>query len=522
MRLLEFWASHRDELMRLAGEHVFLVAISTIVAIAIGLPVGIFAARRPRAGRPIVALANIVQTIPSLALLGFLIPMPFVGLGVRAALVALILYALLPIVRTTAAGLTSVDPVLREAGVALGMTSRQLLRLVELPLALPSIVAGIRVAAVVGVGTATIAAAIGAGGLGEYIFRGLSMVDPTVILAGAIPAAALALAVDAALSAVERRLKPGRSSKSGRTPAFAAAALAVVVLLALAAATFVRAGGRTVVRVGSKNFTEQLVLGEIVAGALERWGGVTVERRLNLGGTFICDRAVRAGEIDVYVEYTGTALTAIFKDEVPTAPEAGGRQLRSISRQVYGRVRDRYASAGLTLGAPLGFDNTFAILIRGADARRLGIKTIDDVARHTPGWRAGFGYEFLERADGFAGLARTYSLRFAERPRVMDLALMYRALADGQVDLIAGDATSGLITSLDLFMLEDDREYFPPYEAAPVTRAATLLAHPGIADALARLSSRITVEDMRAMNHAVDAEKRDPAAVARDFLARLR
>jgi osmoprotectant transport system permease protein len=522
MRLLEFWASHRDELMRLAGEHVFLVAISTIVAIAIGLPVGIFAARRPRAGRPIVALANIVQTIPSLALLGFLIPMPFVGLGVRAALVALILYALLPIVRTTAAGLTSVDPVLREAGVALGMTSRQLLRLVELPLALPSIVAGIRVAAVVGVGTATIAAAIGAGGLGEYIFRGLSMVDPTVILAGAIPAAALALAVDAALSAVERRLKPGRSSKSGRTPAFAAAALAVVVLLALAAATFVRAGGRTVVRVGSKNFTEQLVLGEIVAGALERWGGVTVERRLNLGGTFICDRAVRAGEIDVYVEYTGTALTAIFKDEVPTASQDGGHQLRSISRQVYDRLRDRYAAAGLTLGAPLGFDNTFAILIRGADARRLGLRTIEDAARHTPGWRAGFGYEFLERADGYAGLARTYSLRFAERPRVMDLALMYRALADGQVDLIAGDATSGLITALDLFMLEDNREYFPPYEAAPVARAASLLAHPGMADALARLSGRITVADMRAMNHAVDAEKRDPAAVARDFLARLR
>ncbi|MGH9314308.1 MAG: ABC transporter permease, partial [Vicinamibacterales bacterium] len=181
MRLLEFWSSHRAELLRLAGEHVFLVSVSTLVAIAIGLPLGIFAAKRPRAGRPIVVAANVVQTIPSLALLGFLIPIPLVGLGARAALVALILYALLPIVRTTAAGLASVDPALREAGTALGMTPRQLLRLVELPLALPSIVAGIRVAAVVGVGTGTIAAAIGAGGLGEYIFRGLSMVDPVVI-----------------------------------------------------------------------------------------------------------------------------------------------------------------------------------------------------------------------------------------------------------------------------------------------------------------------------------------------------
>lgn len=324
MRLLQFWVDHRAELMRLAGEHVFLVAISTLAAIALGLPLGIFAAKNRRAGRPIVAAANVVQTIPSLALLGFLIPIPLVGLGARAALVALVLYALLPIVRTTAAGLASVDPALREAGTALGMTPRQLLRLVELPLALPSIVAGIRVAAVVGVGTATIAAAIGAGGLGEYIFRGLSMVDPIVILAGAIPAAALALSVDGALTAVERRLRPGArlsARRSSRTP-IAQIAILLISAAAIAAASFLiaRASGRVVVRVGSKNFTEQLVLGEIVAGAIERWSDVAVERRLNLGGTFICDRAVRAGEIDVYVEYTGTALTAIFKEQVPGVP----------------------------------------------------------------------------------------------------------------------------------------------------------------------------------------------------------
>jgi osmoprotectant transport system permease protein len=510
MRLLQFWLDHRSELLRLAGEHVFLVSISTLVAVAIGLPLGIFAARRPRAGRPIVAAANIVQTIPSLALFGFLIPIPLIGLGARAALVALILYALLPIVRTTVAGLTSVDPALREAGTALGMTRRQLLRLVELPLALPSIVAGIRVAAVVGVGTATIAAAIGAGGLGEYIFRGLSMVDPIVILAGAIPAAALALAVDAALTSVERRLAPGgRAASRGTRAPVTAIALFVLAAVVLAAASLsvARGSGRQVVRVGSKNFTEQLVLGEIVSGALERWGGVTVERRLNLGGTFICDRALRAGEIDVYVEYTGTALTAIFKEQVQGS--------------VFERVREKYAAGGLTLAAPLGFDNTFAILVRGADARRLGLKTIEDAARHAPSFRAGFGYEFLERADGYAGLAQTYGLRFAEEPRVMDLALIYRALADGQVDLIAGDATNGLIAGLDLFMLEDNRHYFPPYEAAPVARAASLHAHPEMVDALARLGGRISAADMRAMNYAVDAERRDPAVVAREFLNQL-
>jgi osmoprotectant transport system permease protein len=526
MRLLEFWSSHRAELVRLASEHVYLVAISTLVAIAIGLPLGIFAARRPRAGRPIVAVANVVQTIPSLALLGFLIPIPFVGLGARAALVALILYALLPIVRTTAAGLSSVDPALREAGTALGMTKRQLLRLVELPLALPSIVAGIRVAAVVGVGTATIAAAIGAGGLGEYIFRGLSMVDPVVILAGAIPAAALALIVDGGLTAVERRLTPGSSRAARRRRRAPAGVIVVFVLAAAAVATasllIARGSGRAVVRVGSKNFTEQLVLGEIVAGAIERWANVAVERRLNLGGTFICDRAVRAGEIDVYVEYTGTALTAIFKEEVarvPGVPKVPGVQ-GSQALPVFERVRQRYAAAGVTLAAPLGFDNTFAILVREAEGRRLGLKTIEDAAPHAPSWRAGFGYEFIERADGYRGLAQAYGLRFAEEPRVMDLALMYRALADGQVDLIAGDATNGLIAGLRLFMLEDNRHYFPPYEAAPVARTATLLAHPDVAAALARLAGAISADDMRAMNYAVDAQRRDPAAVAKEFLSR--
>jgi osmoprotectant transport system permease protein len=506
VKLLEFWMAHRAELARLLGEHVVLVGASTAVAIAIGVPLGVFAAKRLRAGRPLVALVSIVQTIPSLALFGFLIPLPLLGgLGRRAALVALILYALLPIVRTTAAGLQAIDPALREAGIAMGMTPWQLLRLVEIPLALPSILAGIRVAAVVSVGTATIAAAIGAGGLGEYIFRGLSMVDATVILAGAVPAAVLAILVDVTLTWVERQ-----SMRRGRRRLGRAAVAAVAVLLLAALAFASRASTGAVVRVGSKNFTEQLVLGELVAQAVDRWTDVRAERRLNLGGTFICDRALRAGEIDVYVEYTGTALAAIFHK----APERD-------PRRVFERVREGYVEAGLTLGSPLGFDNTFAILVRGADARRLGLRTIEEAARHAPGWRAGFGYEFLERADGFAGLARAYGLRFAEAPRVMDLALIYRALAGGQVDLIAGDATNGLIAGLDLFMLEDNKRYFPPYEAAPVARAATLLAHPSLRDALARLAGRVSAADMRAMNYAVDVEHRDPAAVARAFLDRL-
>ncbi len=202
-QLFAFWVSHRAELLVLLAQHVRLVVAATLVAVAAAVPVGIFAARRPRLSAPLTAFANVVQTVPSLAMFGFLLPVPFIGgIGARAALVVLVLYGLLPIVRTTIAGFNGIDPAIREAGVAMGMTTRELLTIVELPLALPSILAGVRVAAVVGVGSATIAAAIGAGGLGEYIYRGLSMVDTTVILAGAVPAALLALAVDASLLAV--------------------------------------------------------------------------------------------------------------------------------------------------------------------------------------------------------------------------------------------------------------------------------------------------------------------------------
>jgi osmoprotectant transport system permease protein len=504
MTLLQFWSSHASELRGLFMQHVLLVGLSTLAAIVLGVPIGILAAKRPRAGSPIVWLANVAQTIPSLAMFGFLLPLPFIGgLGARVAILVLILYALLPIIRTTAAGLRSVDPALVEAGTALGMTPRQLLREVELPLALPSMVAGIRVAAVIGVGTATIAAAVGAGGLGEYIFRGLAMVDPTVILAGAIPSALLALALDAILTAVERAL---RSNASHRVRVAGIVLFVVLVTAAAVAATLGR-GADGAIRVGSKNFTEQVILGELIAQAIETHTPLRVERRLNLGGTFICDRALRAGDIDVYVEYSGTAQSAILHDPPDTDP-----------RRVLAAVRARYADAGITVLDPLGFENTFAMLVRGDDARRLGLKTISDVAAKTAGWRAGFGYEFLQRADGYPGLARTYGLRFGGPPTAMDLSLIYRALASRQVDFIAGDATSGLVEAYGLVMLEDDRHYFPPYDAVPLVRAAVLLAHPPLRDALASL--RITVADMRRMNHAVDAGHRDPADVAREFLKR--
>src|SRR5262245_2061991 len=213
--LIHFWLTHQQEVATLLAEHILLVAISTMVAVAIGVPLAIFATRRPRLAAPLVGIANVVQTVPSLAMFGFLLPVPLIGgVGARAALAVLVLYALLPIVRSTIVGITGIDRSIRDAGIAMGMTPRELLRQVELPLALPSIVAGVRVAAVGGVGSATIAAAIGAGGLGQYIYRGLSMVDSTVILAGAIPAAILALIVDGALIWLERQLSPRHRTRA--------------------------------------------------------------------------------------------------------------------------------------------------------------------------------------------------------------------------------------------------------------------------------------------------------------------
>ncbi len=505
--IVSFWMAHGAELWGMFERHVLLVVLSTGVAVALGVPAGIAAAHRPRFGRPIVWLANIAQTIPSIALLGFLLPLPLVGgVGWRVAVVALILYALLPIVRGTLAGLMSVDPSVVAAGTAMGMTARQLLWMVELPLALPSIVAGIRVATVIGVGTATVAAAIGAGGLGEYIFRGLSMVDSTVILSGAIPAAGLAVGADLLLTWAERSLRPSRrGGRAGRVIAVGAV-LAIPLLFVTGAA--LRSEPDTIV-VGSKNFTEQIILGEVFAQALER-EGLRVTRRLNLGGTFICDRALRSGDIDVYPEYTGTALTAIFRQPV-------GRDRSAVLMT----TRERYAAGGVTVLPPLGFENTFAILVRRADAEQHGLRTIGDLRRVARRWLPGFGYEFIERADGYRGLAAAYELMFDRAPRVMELALMYRALASGEVDVIAGDATSALIRRLDLVMLEDDRRYFPPYDAIPVARTASLLERPRMRSALAGLEGKISAEDMRALNYAVDVEHRDVAAVVRDFLARI-
>jgi osmoprotectant transport system substrate-binding protein len=260
--------------------------------------------------------------------------------------------------------------------------------------------------------------------------------------------------------------------------------------------------------VGSKNFTESLILGEILAQQIEAHTHLKVERRFYLAGTYICQQALLAGRIDIYPEYTGTALTAILKQKV------GGDKA-----EVYQQVNREYnARLGLTLGPPFGFNDTFAMEIRGNDARRLGLKSLSQAAAFAPQWRAGFGYEFMERPDGYAGLAAAYGLHFAAPPRIMDLGLLAPALKAHQIDIAAGNATDGLIPALDLFVLEDDRHYFPPYEAVAVIRQQTVQQHPEVAQAIAELGGRISDQEMQQLNYALDGQHRDVKDVAHEFL----
>ncbi len=260
--------------------------------------------------------------------------------------------------------------------------------------------------------------------------------------------------------------------------------------------------------IGSKNFTEQTILGELLAQHFEARLGVTVERRPHLGGTIIAHQAVQSGEIDLYVEYTGTALTAVLKEKPSEKPG-----------EVLARVRTGYAQKfGLEVGAPLGFDNTFAIVVRAADARQHNLRTISDLMRSGKKWRAGFGYEFKDRPDGYTGLVETYQLKFAEAPRFMELGLLYRALQENQVDVVAGSATDGVIAALGMVVLEDDRRYFPPYEAVPIVHRKAFERFPGLRAALDSLAGKISAEEMRRLNYAADGEKRDTAQIVREFL----
>jgi osmoprotectant transport system permease protein len=515
MNFLQFIQQNRAELLALTREHIFLVFVSTGAAVLLGVPLGILLTRIKPLQTPVLGIANVMQTIPSLALFGLLIPIPFVGgIGAKTAIIALALYSFLPVIRNTVTGISGVDARTREAATAMGMTDWQVLKMVELPLAAPVILTGIRVAVVIAVGVATVAAAVGAGGLGTYIFRGLRQNDHNLLLAGALSSAILALLADFALGQFEKsfEFKTGVSPARRKFIAIAATGFVALLLALSFVPNFKSESSNRVsdseianqkIRVGSKDFTESVILAEILAQTLEK-KGINVERQFELGGNLAHD-ALLANQIDVYPEYTGTAFTAILKHQPVTNP-----------KEVYERTKREYAEKfDLSLSPSLGFSNDFAILVRGDVARKLNLKTISDAVPQAGNWQAGFGQDFMSRADGYAGFAKAYNFNFAKQPREMDLSLTYQALATGDVDLIAGNSTDGLIAALDLFQLADDRKYFPPYEGVFITRSdkAGILR-----ETFEQLNNAVSTDEMRKLNYEVDKNKLAPREAANKWL----
>jgi len=519
---LQFIEQRWPELWLRTGEHILLAGVSTFCAIAIAVPLGVIARRFQGLRSVITGAVGILQTIPSLAMLALLVAC-LNQFGTPPALMALILYALLPIVRNTLTGLEKVPPAVMEAADGLGMTRNQRLWLVELPLAAPMIVAGIRTAAVVGIGIATLSAFIGAGGLGVFINRGLSLRNVPLILLGVVLSASLALVVDSMIGAIQwasnrRTARSAPWTRLATTAAFAAPVLLLgfglyatlgpaMGLGRTAGESSPQQGTSGVIRIGSKNFAEQLILGEIMAQLIEQRTDLRVVRKFDLGGTMICHGALVSGGIDLYPEYTGTALTAVLEAEVISDPDTA---FQFVARQYEEQFDLRWLQ-------PFGFNNTYAITIREQDAEDRGLQTISDLKPLASDLRAGWTFEFSERPDGYPGLRDRYGFGFGQ---VIDLesSLMYEALARNEVDVISAFATDGRIAAYPLKPLEDDLHFFPPYFAAPVIRREVLEQHPELESTLNLLAGQISTEVMQQLNLQVDQHKRSPREVAREFV----
>ena len=490
--------------------HLQLTLLALFLSTAISLPLGIAATRVPWLEQPALALAGVIQTIPSLALLAMMVPilasLELQSIGFLPAIVGLTLYGVLPVLRNTVTGIAGVDPALKEAARGVGMTPRQQLARVELPLAMPVIVAGIRTATVWIVGIATLSTPVGATSLGNYIFSGLQTRNYGSVLVGCVAAAALALVLDGLVRAVEVGV---RTRRRGRV---AASLAAVALLYAYAGVTLAAplVGGRErPIVIGSKTFTEQYILSAMIARWVEQETRRPTALMQSLGSIVAFD-ALDAGDIDVYVDYSGTLWANEMGRGDVTAPRA----------EVLGDV-DRFLREAhdITLAATLGFENAYALAVREADAVRLGLTAVSDLTPHAPRLVMGGDYEFFARPE-WTAVRDTYGLEFRDL-RTMDATLMYQAAAQEEVDVISAFSSDGRITAYDLRLLRDDLDAIPPYDAVVLASARLARDEPEVLQALSRLDGVIDAERMRAMNLSVDEAGENPDTVAAAFVAEL-
>lgn len=498
--------------------HLQLTLMALMIGIVISLPLGIWVTRRPHRQGFVLGAAGVIQTIPTLALLAVMVPLlaalgqftsgrfgfAIPGFGYVPAVIALTLYSLLPLLQNTVAGIRGVEPALIQAAKGVGMTPMQQLLRVELPLAMPVVVAGIRTATIWAVGMATIATPVGASSLGNYIFSGLQTRNTTAILFGCVAAALLAMLLDGLVHAVQSGIQQGRRIR------LAVALVGVVLLYAYALGAWIveaqSSDERTQVRIGAKPFTEQQILGELIAQSLVQHSNVEARIFRSLGSTVVFD-ALKHGEIDVYVDYAGTLWTTALRHRDSPSSEQLRQQLTEELRERHGIV---------VLGA-LGFDNSYAFAMRDADARRLGISTLSDVARIASTLVAGADYEFFGRQE-WRSVRESYGFDFRDK-RSMDPSLMYQAIAHRQLDVISAYTTDGRIRALNLRLLRDDRSAIPPYDALLLVNANFAKRHPNVVASLRGLVGRLQTSTMQQLNLAVDQEGKTPRDVAAAFLA---
>lgn len=517
MAFIQYMIQNKDQILSLLLEHIELTVVAVGLSILIGVPLGILISYVKNLNKPVLGIANIVQAIPSMALLGLSIPL--LGIGTLPAVVMVIIYSLLPIIKNTYTGINSISPEMIEAAKGIGLTKAQVLTKIKIPLALPIIMAGVRISAVTAVGLMTMAAFIGAGGLGYLVFSGIRTVNNVQILAGAIPSCILALLVDFITGLIEKlvtpislqkeyagskeQLKRKRNRQKG---ILIVTAVLVIIIVVNSLISNMKTEEKTI-SIGSKDFTEQLVLCNLYADVIENDTDIKVERRENLGGSEICYEAQKKGEIDMYVEYTGTAYMNIMKEE-------------SISdtNQVYQAVKKYFKEKdGLELLDQTAFNNTYTLAVSDETAEQYQLSKISDLKNTGSRLRIGSTLEFLNRADGLPGLCKEYGFQFKEETGI-DGSPRYTALENKKVDVVDAFATDGLLKKFKLKVLEDDKNYFPPYYAVPVIREDTLKKYPELSDSINELSSVLTNDAMMEMNYEVDETGKEPKDVAHDFL----
>lgn len=519
MNFFNYVIENKEQIYFLLIEHIQLTILSVTLAILIGVPIGILISHFSKINKPVLAIANVIQAIPSMALLGFLIP--FLGIGVLPSVFMVILYSLLPIIKNTFTSISGINPQVIEAAEGIGMTKLQVLFKVQIPMALPVIMAGIRISAVTAVGLMTIAAYIGAGGLGFLVFSGIRTANNYQILAGAVPACILALLIDFVASIIEKAVVPRGISLESRPSTSGRIFQKFVIIIALLAVffTFLDTGKKVfskpkdTIAVASKAYTEQEILGNMLAELIEHKTDLSVDRKLALGGTQVAFGALTSGEVQMYMEYTGTIYADMLKHD-PVSEKINPSEIYGVAKK---ELEEKY---DLTVGNELAFNNTYTLAVKQETAKKYNLKTISDLAKVSRNLILSPTLEFVNKKDGLPGLVKKYKgLKFKEVVSI-DGAPRYQALMEGESDVVDAFATDGLLREYNLAVLKDDNEFFLSYHVVPLINNEALKKYPELEHITDPLIPLLTDEVMRELNYQVDSLKREPKDVAIEFLTK--